>query len=97
MTKHEYDITEKIYVDIDRDWQADLIVFNDDVNTFDWVIECFVEVCRLTIEESIIKTLYIHYNGKGVVRSGQYNVIVKMKNELVARGLSAIVGRSREN
>ncbi len=95
--EHKHEIDEKIIEDIDHGSDADLIVFNDDINTFDWVIQCFVEVCRLTLEEATEKTLYIHYNGHGIVRSGPYQEMVKMKDQLLDRGLTAIVGRAREN
>ena len=94
---HKHEIAEKIIEDIDNGSQADLIVFNDDVNTFDWVIQCFVEVCRLELEEAVEKTFYIHFNGQGVVRSGPYKEMVEMKRQLIDRGLNAIVGRAREN
>ncbi len=95
--EHKHDIAEKIIEDIDQGSQADLIVFNDDVNTFEWVIQCFVEVCELTVEEAVEKTFYIHFNGQGVVRSGPYDEMARMKQALQDRGLTAIVGRSREN
>jgi len=77
--------------------QSHLIVFNDDENTFDWVIICFVEVCKLDTDEAIEKTLYIHYNGKGVVRSGDYQTMNEMKNQLNERGLIATVVRPELN
>ncbi len=91
------EILERIKEDIGDGDKSDLIVFNDDVNTIEWVVECFVEVCRLSPEEAVEKTLYIHYNGQGIVRSGEYSEMKAMKDELVRRGLTAIVGRAGKN
>ncbi len=88
------DLTENEILNGDK---VDLIVFNDDVNTFDWVIISFMEVCELSYQEAVQKTFYIHYNGVGVVRTDEYSIIKLMKEQLVERGLNAIIGRSQLN
>ncbi len=95
--EHKLEIAEEILEGLDNGSRADLIVFNDDVNTFEWVIQCFIGVCELSPEEAVEKTFYIHFNGQGVVRSGAYEQMAKMKGQLIECGLNAIVGRSREN
>lgn len=70
---------------------SELIVFNDDFNTFDWVIKCFMEVCNHTFEQSEQLSLIIHFKGKAVVKTGPFTELKPMKDSLVDRGLSAVI------
>ena len=54
---------------------AQLLVYNDDFNTFDWVIQCFMEVCNHTFEQSEQLSLIVHYKGKAVVKTGAFRAI----------------------
>ncbi len=91
---HQYD--EDIEVleieDVDEDiGNGDLyqlIIHNDEVNTFEWVIQCLVEVCKHTSEQAEQCSLIIHFKGKYGVKSGPKNVLSPMKNSLSERGLS---------
>jgi len=71
--------------------QAQLIVYNDDFNTFDWVIQCFMEVCNHTFEQSEQLSLIVHYKGKAIVKTGNFEKLKPMKDALVERGLSAVI------
>lgn len=71
--------------------QSQLIVYNDDFNTFDWVIKCFIEVCNHTQEQSEQLSLLIHFKGKATVKTGAINILKPMKDALVDRGLSAVI------
>jgi len=71
--------------------QAQLVVYNDDFNTFDWVIQCFMEVCNHTFEQSEQLSLIVHYKGKAVVKTGNFDKLKPMKDALVERGLSAVI------
>ncbi len=71
--------------------QAQLIVYNDDFNTFDWVIQCFMEVCSHTFEQSEQLSLIVHYKGKAIVKTGNFDSLKPMKDALVERGLSAVI------
>lgn len=70
---------------------SELIVYNDDHNTFDWVIQCFVEVIGHTFEQSEQLSLLVHFKGKAAVKTAPMNVLKPLKNELVNRGLSAVI------
>lgn len=70
---------------------AQLIVYNDDHNTFDWVIQCFMEVCKHTQEQSEQLSLLVHFKGKATVKTGPFPVLKPMKDALVDRGLSAVI------
>ncbi|GAB3989355.1 ATP-dependent Clp protease adaptor ClpS [Spirosoma daeguense] len=68
-----------------------LVVFNDDVNTFDHVIETLIDVCGHTPEQAEQCTLLIHYKGKCAVKHGSWDELVPMRNEICRRGISAEV------
>jgi ATP-dependent Clp protease adaptor protein ClpS len=70
---------------------AHLIVYNDDVNTFDWVIQCFMEVLHHTSEQAEQLSLIIHLKGKATVKTGPYNELRPKQEALVDRGLSAVI------
>jgi ATP-dependent Clp protease adaptor protein ClpS len=71
--------------------KSQLIVYNDDYNTFDWVIQCFVEVCEHTEEQSEQLALLVHFKGKATVKSGVMSQLKPMKDALIDRGLSAVI------
>jgi ATP-dependent Clp protease adaptor protein ClpS len=74
-----------------------LIVYNDDVNSFDWVIYCFMEVCHHTKEQSEQLSLIIHFKGKATVKTGSFETLSPMKDALCERGLSAVIETEVEN
>jgi ATP-dependent Clp protease adaptor protein ClpS len=67
----------------------DLIVFNDDVNTFDFVIETLIKVCKHTREQAEQCTLLIHYKGKCAVKKGPVTELALMRAAICDRGISA--------
>lgn len=69
----------------------DLMVFNDDVNTFDFVIETLMDVCGHTPEQAEQCTLLIHFKGKCSVKKGSFDELVPMRNAICHRGISAEV------
>jgi ATP-dependent Clp protease adaptor protein ClpS len=66
-----------------------LVVFNDDINTFDWVIETLMEVCNHSPEQAEQCTLIIHYKGKCSVKLGDFDELAPMRNAICNRGISA--------
>ena len=70
---------------------SQLLVYNDDFNTFDWVIQCFMEVCNHTYEQSEQLSLIVHYKGKAIVKTGDFEKLKPMKDALLERGLSAVI------
>ncbi len=71
--------------------KSEIIVYNDDYNTFDWVIQCFMEICNHAYDQSEQLSLLIHFKGKASVKSGTYESLKPMKDALVDRGLSAVI------
>ena len=68
-----------------------LVVFNDDINTFDWVIETLIDVCGHTPQQAEQCTIIIHFKGKCGVKDGAYEELVEMRNDICRRGISAEV------
>jgi len=71
--------------------KAQIIVYNDDYNTFDWVIESFVDICSHTFEQAEQLSLLVHFKGKAAVMTGSAEELSPLKDALVDRGLSAVI------
>ena len=69
----------------------ELIVFNDDVHTFAYVIDCLQKICKLSKEQAVTCTNIIHYKGLCVVKHGTYDKLKLMCMELERKGLSCEV------
>ena len=69
--------------------QKDLIVFDDDVNSFDHVIATLIKVCKHTEIQAEQCTWIIHYKGKCQVKRGIYEKLEPICTALLERGLSA--------
>ena len=65
-----------------------LVLYNDDVNTFDFVIESLIEVCKHTLEQAEQCTMLVHYKGKCTVKTGDMETLMPMHQKLLARGLT---------
>lgn len=84
-------LLEEIEEDVESGKDTQLIVYNDDFNTFDWVIESFVEICRHTVEQAEQLSLIVHFKGKATVKTGPLGVVRPMKEALIDRGISAVI------
>ena len=90
-TLEEVLIEEEILTESEVGSTSELVVYNDDVNTFDWVIQCFVEILRHTYEQAEQLSLIVHYKGKATVKTAARTILVPMKDALLDRGLSAVI------
>ncbi|MFN8775952.1 MAG: ATP-dependent Clp protease adaptor ClpS [Flavobacteriales bacterium] len=68
-----------------------LILFNDDVNTFDFVIESLVSICRHDPLQAEQCALIVHYKGKCAVKNGTFDDLEPMCTALLDRGLTAAI------
>ncbi|MGB0166182.1 MAG: ATP-dependent Clp protease adaptor ClpS [Luteibaculum sp.] len=68
-----------------------LILFNDDVNTFDHVIECLMSICGHTELQAEQCAYIVHYKGKCVVKEGDLETMVSMCTHLLHEQLNAEV------
>ena len=89
----DYDPTVEPVVkdDIKEARTRDLILYNDDYNTFDFVIQCLVEICEHDELQAEQCTYIVHYTGKCAVKSGSYSKLNPMREALCDRGLSAVI------
>lgn len=93
MNINDIDIQEEILIEelVSTGTPAEIVVYNDDHNTFDWVIQCFMEICNHTFEQSEQLSILVHYKGKATVKSGPIDHLKPLKDALVDRGLSATI------
>ncbi|GEP91409.1 ATP-dependent Clp protease adaptor protein ClpS [Chitinophaga terrae (ex Kim and Jung 2007)] len=82
---------EDVLVAEDEQFPFSLVVWNDEVNTFDWVITSLMEVCGHTHEQAEQCALIIHFNGKYAVKEGEYYKLKPQCEALQERGLSATI------
>jgi ATP-dependent Clp protease adaptor protein ClpS len=66
-----------------------LIVWNDEVNTFEWVIETLVEVCDHSTEQAEQCAYIIHFQGKYAVKQGSYDELKPQCDAITDRGIGA--------
>jgi ATP-dependent Clp protease adaptor protein ClpS len=86
-TKYQEDVsTEELLAEM-----KDLIVYNDDVNTFNHVITSLMEVCGHELHQAEQCSIIIHYNGKCQVKHGDFEELKPMCVALLDRGLSAVI------
>lgn len=69
--------------------QYEIVLFNDEVNTFDFVIDSLIEVCDHTLEQAEQCTILVHYKGKCTVKTGAYKDLKPRCTKLLSKGLSA--------
>jgi ATP-dependent Clp protease adaptor protein ClpS len=68
-----------------------LVVWNDEVNTFDWVIETLMEVCKHSAEQAEQCAMLIHTQGKYPVKRGSYDELKPMCDAITDRGIGATI------
>jgi ATP-dependent Clp protease adaptor protein ClpS len=69
----------------------DLILFNDEINTFDFVIQSLIEVCSHEPEQAEQCAMIAHFKGKCNVKSGGYHEIKPLCDEMMLRGLTSTI------
>ncbi len=68
-----------------------LIVWNDEVNTFEWVIETLVDVCQHSEQQAEQCAYIIHFKGKYAVKQGSYDELKPLREAISERGIGATV------
>ncbi|MCA1747188.1 MAG: ATP-dependent Clp protease adaptor ClpS [Bacteroidales bacterium] len=68
-----------------------LVLHNDDVNTFEFVMGALEEVCAHTVLQAEQCAMITHYKGKCEILKGEISELKLVRNELVSRGLSATI------
>jgi ATP-dependent Clp protease adaptor protein ClpS len=85
--------TEQLDIDTvtATDAGCQLIVWNDNVNSFDWVILALVEICGHSDEQAEQCALIIHHSGKYAVKEGDYDTLKPMCDAITDRGIGATI------
>ena len=71
--------------------QRNLVVWNDDYNTFDWVIRSLVDVLDMGAFQAEQCAMIVHYKGKCSVKSGSYDELVDYRDALIDRELNVTI------
>ena len=99
--KRKYDLEDPIVINAETETLAkkelkletvalrEIVLYNDDVNTFDWAITSLIEVCEHSAEQAEQCSVLVHYKGKCAVSTGEYDELKPKCTELLNRGLSA--------
>jgi ATP-dependent Clp protease adaptor protein ClpS len=90
-TNSQTDNEHALDVLTDQEDPCNLIVWNDNVNTFEWVIETLIEVCGHSPEQAEQCSYFIHHKGKYAVKNGQYDELKPMCDAITERGIGATV------
>ena len=80
---------EEVEVEVKLGEEWSLVVYNDDHNTFDHVIERLVNICKHSVLQAEQCALIIHFKGKCTVKSGAYDKLEPMCTSLLEAGISA--------
>ena len=73
------------------DSYCSLIVWNDEVNTFEWVIETLIKVCGHSTEQAEQCAIIIDSKGKYSVKEGSYEILKPQCDAITERGINATV------
>jgi ATP-dependent Clp protease adaptor protein ClpS len=90
-TDFDTDTIELSDVSVDDFINSKLVVYNDDHNTFQWVIECFCKYLKHGSEQAEQCAMLIHTRGKCEVKTGSKSELKPFKEALVDAGLSAVI------
>lgn len=86
-TKEE--VLEEVLTEEQTSNNNEIVLYNDEVNTFDHVIETLIKVCKHTAEQAEQCSLIVHYKGKCTVKTGEYKELEPQCLSLLEAGLSA--------
>ncbi|MFH6771570.1 ATP-dependent Clp protease adaptor ClpS [Gaetbulibacter aestuarii] len=81
--------SEELLVEETVSTQNEIVLYNDDVNTFDHVIETLMYACDHTSMQAEQCSLIVHYKGKCTVKTGEYDDLKPRCSKLLEAGLSA--------
>ncbi len=90
-TQENEDVLTEDAIDTGTGTVAEILVYNDDVNTFDWVIQCLMDILDHSHEQAEQLSLLIHFKGKATVKTGPKPALKPKKDALIDRGLSAVL------
>lgn len=89
----DVDLDEEVSIEeiIDLVDQQNLIVYNDDYNTFDHVIDTLIKVCKHEVHQAEQCTHLIHFKGKCAVKKGTFDELKPMRTGITDAGIKASI------
>ena len=90
-TQWEFEEDVLVEEDVDQENKHDLMVYNDDFNTFDHVIETLIKICKHNVEQAEQCTWLVHYKGKCSVKKGSYDFLKPMREGITDAGIKAAI------
>ncbi len=82
-------VEEQILTLEDIQKNNEIVLYNDDVNTFDHVIQTLIYACDHTAEQAEQCSIIVHYKGKCTVKTGNFDDLKPRCSKLLQAGLSA--------
>lgn len=82
-------VQEEVLVEEQTSKNYEIVLYNDDVNTFDHVIETLIRVCKHHAEQAEQCAILVHYKGKCTVKTGSFDELEPQCTQLLEAGLSA--------
>ncbi len=68
-----------------------LVLLNDEIHSFDYVIEALIHICNHQYEQAVQCTLITHHNGRCAIRNGKLEPLSQMKKALISKELNATI------
>jgi ATP-dependent Clp protease adaptor protein ClpS len=84
----QWEETDVLTIPEDR---CSLIVWNDEVNTFEWVIETLIQICGHSEEQAEQCSMIIHTKGKYAVKHGSYLELKPQCDAITNRSIGATI------
>lgn len=91
MTDYDIDLLEQIEEDIKEEFGKKLVLHNDEVNSFEFVITALIKICKHTPAQAEQCTTIIHHKGKCAVKEGEEEELLNMRRAFSELGLGATV------
>lgn len=93
LMEYETEVEERVEVadEVDSDFLKDLVVYNDDFNTFDHVISTLIRVCKHDPYQAEQCTYLIHFKGKCAVKKGTYPELKPLREGITEAGIKATI------
>tara|TARA_B100001063_G_C16444561_1_gene395225 strand:- start:212 stop:520 length:309 start_codon:yes stop_codon:yes gene_type:complete len=85
--KESPEVAERVL--LKNDQEHEIILYNDDVNTFDHVIRCLIKICEHTFMQAEQCAYLVHFTGKCIVKTGSLEDLSPRCTALLNEGLSA--------
>lgn len=85
------EVEEELLVETKTENSKSIVLYNDNHNTFDWVINSLINVCDHHPEQATQCSYIVHYKGKCSVKEGSLDKLKPMKEALIDRGLNATI------